>query len=170
MGARIDLAYARGRTGKRDLLAESKQQLQSLVEPPKQGPDPPAAPSTRGPLLLAELTLRATPPPGPRRAAAQKAQTKALPTDVLFQEDLARANTCIGDGGRAALMRELVIRLPQRRSSRIFLPSRCSPPSRSHDTLNALGPLYRVKDKGKRQRRRRTRGAAAQGAGRCFFP
>ncbi len=152
VGAQIDLAYARGRTGKRDLLAESKQQLQNLVEPPKQDPDPAGrSEHARAALLLAELTLRADPAARTEaRELLKKAQAKALPTDVLFQEDLARAYLHIGDGeAGAALMRELVMRLPQRRSSRILLAKSLLAAKQGHDALNALGPLIEAKDKEK---------------------
>lgn len=69
---------------------------------------------------------------------------------MLFQEDLARAYLHIGDGeAGAALMRELVMRLPQRRSSRILLAKSLLAAKQGHDALNALGPLIEAKDKEK---------------------
>ena len=98
VGAQIDLAYARGRAGKPEQLAEAKQVLQGLVEAPQGAPDPAGrSEHARAALWLADLTLRADPQ---ARAAARelltKAQSKALPTDVLFQEELAQARLHIG--------------------------------------------------------------------------
>lgn len=150
VGAQIDLAYARGRTGKPEQLAEANQVLQGLVEAPRGGPDPAGrSEHARAALWLADLTLRADPQ---ARAAARellaKAQSKALPTDVLFQEELAQARLHIGDGEpAAAIARELVTRLPQRRISRILLARALVAAKQGSDALTALGPLIEGKDK-----------------------
>lgn len=150
VGAQIDLAYARGRAGKPEQLAEAKQVLQGLVEAPRSGPDPAGrSEHARAALWLADLTLRADPQ---ARAAARelltKAQSKALPTDVLFQEELAQARLHIGDGEpAAAIARELVTRLPQRRISRILLARGLVAAKQGSDALTALGPLIEGKDK-----------------------
>ena len=150
VGAQIDLAYARGRTGKPEQLAEAKQVLQGLVEPPRSGPSPAGrSEHARAALWLADLTLRADPQ---ARAAARelltKAQSQALPSDVLFQEELAQARLRIGDGEpAAAIARELVGRLPQRRISRILLARALVAAKQGGDVLTALGPLIEGKDK-----------------------
>lgn len=150
VGAQIDLAYARGRAGKPEQLAEAKQVLQGLVEAPQGAPDPAGrSEHARAALWLADLTLRADPQ---ARAAARelltKAQSKALPTDVLFQEELAQARLHIGDGEpAAAIARELVGRLPQRRISRILLARALVAAKQGNDALTALGPLIEGKDK-----------------------
>lgn len=150
VGAQIDLAYARGRSGKAEQLAEAKQALQGLVEAPQGAPDPAGrAEHARAALWLADLTLRADPQ---ARAAARelltKAQTLAPPSDVLFQEELAQARLRIGDGEpAAAIARELVTRLPQRRTSRILLARALVAAKQGSDALTALGPLIEGKDK-----------------------
>ena len=150
VGAQIDLAYARGRAGKPEQLAEAKQVLQGLVEAPQGAPDPAGrSEHARAALWLADLTLRADPQ---ARAAARelltKAQSKALSTDVLFQEELAQARLHIGDGEpAAAIARELVGRLPQRRTSRILLARALVAAKQGNDALTALGPLIEGKDK-----------------------
>lgn len=154
VGAQIDLAYARGRTGKREAIAEAKQTLHNLIEAPKSGPDPAGrSEHARAALLLSDLTLHAD--PGARAEAREllkKAQTQALATDVLFQEELAQAHLHIGDGeAAAAIARELVMRLPQRRTSRILLARALIAAKQGGDALHALSSLIESKEKGHKQ-------------------
>ena len=150
IGAQIDLAYARGRTDKRDKIPQAKTALQPFVEPPKSGVDPAGrAEHARAALQLADLTLRAEPS---ARAAARelltKAQTLAPPTDVLFLEEVAQARLRIGDGEAAAtVLREVVTRLPQRRTTRILLAQSLLTAKQGNDALSALGPLIETKEK-----------------------
>lgn len=143
-GAQIDLAYARGRTGEAPVRNEARRVLQGLTEPPRIGPDP----CGRGErawaaILLSELSLREDGTARPQALLLLKqALTLSPPTDLVLREALAEALLMAGDSeGAVAQLRDVLGRLPQRRSSRLLLSRALLRAKRGHDALQALEPL-----------------------------
>lgn len=143
-GAQIGLAYARGRTGESPVRSDARRVLQGLTEPPRIGPDP----CGRGErawaaILLSELSLREDGTARPQALALLKqALTLSPPADLVLREALAEALLMAGDAeGAVAQLRDVLGRLPQRRSSRLLLARALLRAKRGHDALSALEPL-----------------------------
>lgn len=143
-GAQIDLAYARGRTGEPPVRSEARRVLQGFTEAPRIGPDP-CGRSERAwaAILLSELSLREDGTARPQALLLLKqALTLAPPTALVLREALAEALLLAGDSeGAVAQLRDVLGRLPQRRSSRLLLARALLRAKRGHDALLALEPL-----------------------------
>jgi tetratricopeptide (TPR) repeat protein len=143
-GGQIDLAYARGTTGEPSVRTEARRKLQGLTEPPRIGPDLCGrAERARAAVLASELILREdTTARGQALLLLKQAQLTAPASDLVLREALAEALLAANEPEAAvAQLRDVLGRLPQRRSSRLLLARALLRAKRGHDALQALEPL-----------------------------